>query len=81
MSQRNVRPTWCTHFFDPQLDEFRGSLDPHERKWAGRTHDPLDVAHAKFGIRIYCAIKHSSIDKTTSIKALETSTMNPFATH
>ena len=31
MSQKNVRPTRCTHFFDPQLDEFRGSLDPHEK--------------------------------------------------
>ena len=44
MSQKNVRPTWCTHFFDPQLDEFRGSLDPHEKKSSGRTHYPLDVA-------------------------------------
>ena len=52
MSQKNVRPTRCTHFFDPQLDEFRGSLDPHERKRAGRTHEPLDVAYAKFGITI-----------------------------
>ena len=56
MSQRNVRPTWCTHFFDPQLDEFRGSLDPHERKRAGRTHEQLDIAYANFGKSIYSTL-------------------------
>ena len=39
MSQKNVRPTWCTHFFDPQLDEFRGSLDPQSKKNAQSTFD------------------------------------------
>ena len=81
MSQKNVRPTWCTHFFDPQLDEFRGSLDPRGKKISQSTFEPLDVAYTNFGNATYRISKHSSIDKTTNIKSLEMSTMNPFVIH